>query len=300
VNLVAGPGIDLAPDGTISASGTPVTVVSFAEMYILPFNTTATDLGGTNNWVKITAGSSPGTPYDLYAAGQLNNFTMSNGRLTCQAGFSQKYQITVFGSAFFSSGVAELVFFEIFKQGVTSFSNSALMPFLIGVGLSTTGGSPFMCQGIFDLGPGEYIDLYTRNNNAPPQNPIIHYANCIISPLSVAGSVGEMQWITVNSSTTMAHNTGYFTDSASQVVLTLPATLVEGEVFEVSGVGVGGWRIAQQAGQQIITTNGQTTVGVGGYIESGASFPKASARLIAINSTTLKLVEVQGADVTVV
>lgn len=299
VNVTAGPGIDIT-NGTITATGTPATVISFGEMYIGLPNTLATDLGGTNNWTKVYAGSSGLTPYDLYTAGQLNNFTMVNGALICQVDASQKYIARVNGSAFFSTGSSQLVFFEIFKNGGTSFSNSALMPVALGVGTSTTAGTTFSCQGIFDLAQNDYLTIYVRNNNGSPQNPIIHYMTVIIEPLSVAGSVGEMQWITATSSTTMAANTGYFTNSVSQVVLTLPPTLVEGEVFEVSGVGAGGWRIAQQSGQQIITTNGQTTVGASGYIESGGSFPKASARLVAIDSTTLKLVEVEGADIDVV
>lgn len=298
VPVVAGPGIDIT-GGTISATGTPATVISFGVMYIGNPNTLATDLGGTSDWAKVMAGPDSGSPYALYAAGDLNNFTMVNGALICQVDATQKYEITVNGSAFFGSGVAQLVFFEIFKNSEVSFTNPALMPSLIGVGTSTTAGSPFSCQGVFALKKDDYISIFAKNNNASPQNPIIHYMTVIIKPLSVAGSVGEMQWITTDTSITMAANTGYFTDDSSQVVLTLPASLVKGEVFEVSGINTGGWRIAQQSGQQIITLSGDTTVGAGGYLESDPGSPKSGARLIAINSTTLKLIECTSTDIVV-
>lgn len=298
VPVTAGPGIDIT-NGTITATGTPATVISFGEMYIGAPNTLITDLGGLNNWTKVVAGSSSGTPYNLYSAGQLNNFTMVDGALICQVNASQKYIARVNGSVFFSSGSSELLFFEIFKNSNTSSTNSALMPVAVGVGTSTAAGTTLACQGIFDLTENDYLTVYVKNNNASPQNPIIHYMTVIIEPLSVAGSVGDMQWITAASSTAMAANTGYLTNGVSQVVLTLPSSLVRGEVFEVSGLNIGGWRIAQQSGQQIITLSGDTTVGTGGYLESDPGSPKSGARLIAVNSSTLKLIECTSTDIVV-
>ena len=46
-------------------------------------------------------------------------------------------------------------------------------------------------------------------------------------------------------------NTGYLADSSSLVTLTLPATPALGDITRVTGVGNGGWTIAQNAGQAI-------------------------------------------------
>jgi photosystem II stability/assembly factor-like uncharacterized protein len=48
-------------------------------------------------------------------------------------------------------------------------------------------------------------------------------------------------------------NTSYMADSASRVTVTLPATPVVGDIVIVSGVGTGGWNIAQNAGQRVFT-----------------------------------------------
>lgn len=49
-------------------------------------------------------------------------------------------------------------------------------------------------------------------------------------------------------------NTGVLAaNDAAQVVITLPASPAVGDLVSVSGVGAGGWKIAQQAGQSIIT-----------------------------------------------
>src|SRR4030095_16796304 len=50
-------------------------------------------------------------------------------------------------------------------------------------------------------------------------------------------------------------NTGYVLTNTSQVTITLPASPNVGDVVRVSGVGTGGWRIAQNAGQSIFFTN---------------------------------------------
>jgi hypothetical protein len=48
-----------------------------------------------------------------------------------------------------------------------------------------------------------------------------------------------------------ASNTGYLADNAAQVTITLPASPSLGDLVQVSGVGAGGWKIAQNSGQQI-------------------------------------------------
>ena len=71
-------------------------------------------------------------------------------------------------------------------------------------------------------------------------------------PAGPAG--GSMPWVSATADTTAASNTGYLANSNTALVtFTLPATPAVGDVFKISGAGVGGWKIAQNAGQSIIT-----------------------------------------------
>ena len=84
---------------------------------------------------------------------------------------------------------------------------------------------------------------------------------------SAAG--GGISWSEVTGTTqTMAVDTGYIANNASQVVLTLPTTAAVGKVVRVSGKGAGGWRVAQNASEIIHFGNLDSTTGTGGYIES--------------------------------
>jgi len=57
-------------------------------------------------------------------------------------------------------------------------------------------------------------------------------------------------------------NTGYKANSGAQVVITLPSDVAVGDVVRVSGVGTGGWKIAQNAGQSISATDIPSAIGV--------------------------------------
>ena len=60
-----------------------------------------------------------------------------------------------------------------------------------------------------------------------------------------------------------AANTGYLADNAAQVTITLPAAPAVGDVVQVSGIGAGGWKIAQNAGQAVITKDILGNIGTG-------------------------------------
>jgi len=64
-----------------------------------------------------------------------------------------------------------------------------------------------------------------------------------------------MSWVTVSGSTVQAlSNTGYVAgNDAQRVVVTLPANPAKGDIVSVSGAGLGGWTIAQNAGQAVYT-----------------------------------------------
>jgi hypothetical protein len=85
--------------------------------------------------------------------------------------------------------------------------------------------------------------------------------------VQISNSLGS--WINQTTTTvTMAVNSSYQANNAALVTLTLPATAAFGSEFRVAGVGAGGWKIAQAAGQQINFGNVTTTSGTSGFLAS--------------------------------
>jgi photosystem II stability/assembly factor-like uncharacterized protein len=59
-------------------------------------------------------------------------------------------------------------------------------------------------------------------------------------------------WIEVTSTTAQAQsNRGYLANNTATVVVTLPASPQIGDIVRINGVGKGGWKLAQNAGQSI-------------------------------------------------
>lgn len=69
-------------------------------------------------------------------------------------------------------------------------------------------------------------------------------------------------------SQTLAPDTSYRVNNAALCTLTLPATAALDTVIRIIGVGAGGWRIAQNASQQIHFGNLSSTAGASGRLDS--------------------------------
>jgi photosystem II stability/assembly factor-like uncharacterized protein len=83
----------------------------------------------------------------------------------------------------------------------------------------------------------------------------------------------DTRWVNVTGATVQTEsNTGYLANSSSPVVLTLPASPAIGDWIKVTGVGSGGWTIAQNAGQRITTLGlpGGNTVGWAAQAQTGS------------------------------
>jgi hypothetical protein len=101
--------------------------------------------------------------------------------------------------------------------------------------------------------------------------------------LEVVG--GGSDWIEVTAaSATMDSDTGYVTNNAGGVVLTLPAVAAFGSVFRVVGKNASGWLIAQNAGQTIHFGTSNTTTGVAGSLQSTAQYD--CVELVCITANT--------------
>jgi len=83
-------------------------------------------------------------------------------------------------------------------------------------------------------------------------------------PTGPQGPSGSgLQWVDVTTTTAQAaSNTGYLANSASQVTITLPPTPSIGDIIQVTGVADGGWKIAQNSNQSVITTSIPSSFGL--------------------------------------
>jgi hypothetical protein len=78
-------------------------------------------------------------------------------------------------------------------------------------------------------------------------------------------------WIDVTTTGVQAQsNKGYLADNSALVTITLPPEPVVGDVISVTGVGAGGWKIAQNAGQFIRTTGLPGSPLTGPWVITGA------------------------------
>ncbi len=94
------------------------------------------------------------------------------------------------------------------------------------------------------------------------------------------GSVG-FTWAVTTIDAPMVINNGYIANKAGLLTMTLPATGAIGDILEITGINTAvGWRIAQNANQQIFFGATNTTLGAGGYLESTAI--RDSVRLVCV------------------
>jgi hypothetical protein len=127
----------------------------------------------------------------------------------------------------------------------------------------------------------------------------------ITNPDGIAGNPtftisGFTSWTDVTGTTqAMAVANGYVADNAALVTFTLPATANIGDMIQVLGKGAGGWKIAQNANQQINVGKVASTVGTGGAISSLNQFDTVELRCITAGSSTVWTAKVTG-NVTVV
>jgi len=90
--------------------------------------------------------------------------------------------------------------------------------------------------------------------------------------ITINAAGGGLTWTVVTGTTqSMAVNNGYIANNAGVVTATLPATSAVGDVVAITGINnATGWKIAQNAGNQIFFGTSSTTAGAGGYLQSTA------------------------------
>lgn len=114
-------------------------------------------------------------------------------------------------------------------------------------------------------------DLYYRSGSDTARLPIGSTGQVltVASGAPAWASPSPLTWSEVTgTSQTAAVNNGYITNNAALVTVTLPTTIAVGQIVRVAGKGAGGWRIAQNTGQQIHFGAVDSTIGATGYIGS--------------------------------
>ncbi len=105
-------------------------------------------------------------------------------------------------------------------------------------------------------------------------------------------SPDAINWSEVTgTSQAMAINSGYLANNAGLVTLTLPATAAQFSVLKVTGIGAGGWKIAQNANQKIRWLGVDSIVGVGGSLASVEPNACVTIRAYVGGSSTFWIVE---------
>lgn len=105
-------------------------------------------------------------------------------------------------------------------------------------------------------------------------------------------SVGAgLTWTVVTGTTQAAVvNNGYICNSGTQTVVTLPATSAVGSIVAVGGMNnATGWKIAQNAGNQIFFGIASTTSGTGGYLQSTQTYDNVVLLCITANANWIVL-----------
>lgn len=99
----------------------------------------------------------------------------------------------------------------------------------------------------------------SRITSGPDANRdgVLDSAEITVTRYVCDGSPGPgITWVDVTGSSVQAlSNRGYLINSSDQVTIALPATPAVGDVVQISGIGAGGWIIAQNPGQTIQTGN---------------------------------------------
>lgn len=80
-------------------------------------------------------------------------------------------------------------------------------------------------------------------------------------------------------------NNGYIVNSGSLVTVTLPATAAVGSVIRITGLGAGGWKLAQPASCEIHFGSAVTTTGATGYLQSNQDHDAVEIVCAVANTT---------------
>lgn len=112
--------------------------------------------------------------------------------------------------------------------------------------------------------------------------------------ITISSTGGGLTWNDIGTtSVTAAADNGYQPDNVSLVTITLPTFAPQFSVVAIAGRGNGGWKIAQNAGQNIQFGKQSTTSGVTGFLASTNQYDCVYL-LCTVTSTTFTVLNAVG------
>jgi len=105
-----------------------------------------------------------------------------------------------------------------------------------------------------------------------------------VNGTQITGFNTGITWNNSITSQTAAVNNGYVSTASTLSTITLPSSVAFGSVFEVTGLGTGGWKIVYNSGQYINFGNITTTT-TSGSLASSSTFD--SVRLVCVSANTV-------------
>lgn len=154
--------------------------------------------------------------------------------------------------------------------------------------------------GVISYAPMTNGQLIIGNTGGTPTSatltagPGISIANGSGSITISSSDVASSWTVVTTTSQAMAINSGYISNNAGLVTLTLPATAAVGSIVEVQGLGAGGWQIAQNASQLIHFGSVVTTTGTAGFLASTNQYDSITLLCVVANTTWTVLGGPQG------
>ena len=299
----------------IGSGGTGVANLLDHSLLVGSGANTMTELGVATNG-QLVIGSTGADPV-LAVPTNGTNISWTGGAGTLQADLTATIAVTLGGTGVVSptdhaiivgSGAAAMTELAVGATNQVLLGSTGADPIWGAVDLTTdvTGTLPVANGGSGFATTTAYAVLCGGTTATNPFQPIAGVGNATeVLTSNGAGALPTFQaagggggGITWNESTgttqALAVDNGYITNNASQVVCTLPDTAALGSVIRLCGKGAGGWRISQNAGEDIIWDEASsTTGGVGGYLASTDDYD-AIEILCTVADTTWTILNSKG------
>lgn len=122
---------------------------------------------------------------------------------------------------------------------------------------------------------------------APAAASLTAGAGITITPgsnsITIAATSTGLTWSVVTVDASFTVNTGTIANKAGLLTMTLPASAAIGDIIEITGINTDlGWKIAQNANQQIFFGSSSTTLGAGGSLAS--TLKRDSLKMVCVVS----------------